>query len=525
MTISRRGVLLGAAAAAVSGCAADGATNGTAGKPIGQPTAATSATGSATSGATATTDATSADWQRFANAVTGSVRRPGTSGYSAARLVENPRYDDARPLAVVTVASPADVATAFAFAQDHALPVAIRSGGHSYPGWSAGGAVGTGMPRSLVIDCRGLSKVAFSGTSATIGAGAALARVYANLAGGGRAIAGGTCATVGIGGLTLGGGVGVLTRAMGLTCDAVTRMQIVTADGQIRTVDQHHDPDLFWALRGGGGGHLGVVTSMNFATDSAPNLHTFYMSWPIAQAHQVMAAWQAWAPVADSRLWSTMKALGGVTHPGGPTLLVAGTWAGPGEPDLSGLLAHCPKPTAHTTSHKTYGQAMASYAGCSSIPTSRCHTGPGGDLNRESFGATSHIGYTALPAAGVDELLHRVHAAGSSGLKEAGISMDALGGKVRDLGATDTAFVHRAALMTVQYTATFTGDAGAHADQFVRGFRTALSPYWGDHAYVNYSDPTLKNPAAAYFGANANRLAGVRKTYDPHGFFTQPQSY
>ncbi|MCW2786341.1 MAG: FAD-binding protein [Marmoricola sp.] len=524
MTISRRGLLLlgaAGAAAAVTGC--DQAVPGRAPGSTGSVSSgATTAAASGRSGA----GVTEADWKHLARHVHGTLSRPGSSSYNTVRLVENPRYDSTRPLAVLAVASPADLVTAFAFAQDHGVPVAIRSGGHSYPGWSAGGAHGTGVPRSLVLDCRRLDAVSINGTTATIGAGAALAPVYAALAARGRAIAGGSCATVGIGGLTLGGGVGVLTRAMGLTCDAVTAMQVVTADGKQRPVDRNHDPDLFWALRGGGGGHLGVVTSFTFATSKAPSVHTFYLSWPIAQATQVIPAWQDWAPAADSRLWSTLKALGGAsTHPSGPTLLLAGTWTGPGTPDLSGLLAHCPPPAVHTTSSKSYGDAMASYAGCSSIPVSRCHTGPGGDLDREAFGATSHVAYTALPQAGIGTLLDRVHDAQSSGLQEAGISMDSLGGKVRDLGPADTAFVHRQALMTVQYTATFTGNRGAAADDFAHGFRSALAPYWGNHAYVNYSDPTLKQPAQAYFGANAGRLAQVGKTYDPHRFFTQPQGY
>jgi FAD/FMN-containing dehydrogenase len=488
--------------------------------------ASPSSAATATSSATGSPSVTGADWETLARRLTGTLTRPGSAAYDAVRLVENPRYDDARPLAVASVATPADIATAFAFAHDHGLPVALRSGGHSYPGWSAGGGAGTGLPRSLVVDCRRLDQVSFAGTHATIGAGAALAPTYAALAGRGRAIAGGSCATVGVGGLTTGGGVGVLTRAMGLTCDAVASLQVVTADGRIRTVDADHDPDLFWALRGGGGGHLGAVTSFTFATSPAPDLHTFYLSWPLSQAEAVIEAWQSWAPGADARLWSTMKALGGpTTHPSGPTLLMAGTWTGPGSPDLSGLLAHCPKPAVHTSSQKTYGAAMASYAGCSEIPVSRCHTGSGGDLDRESFGATSHVAYRTLSSAGIGTLLDHVEDAQSSGLKEAGISMDCLGGKVRDLGPGDTAFVHRDALMTVQYTATFTGNAGASADAFVHGFRSAMTPYWGNHAYVNYSDPTLRDAQTAYFGANAARLAQVRATYDPDRFFTQPQSY
>src|SRR5262249_51819740 len=160
--------------------------------------------------------------------------------------------------AVLSVASARDVATAFAFAQDHGVRVAIRSGGHSYPGWSAGNG-------ALVIDVRPLHAVSLNGTTATIGAGASLVQVYDALGTRGRGIAGGSCPTVGVAGLTQGGGVGVLTRAYGLTCDAVTAMRVVLADGRIVTATADQEPDLYWALRGGGGGHLGVVTSLRMS--------------------------------------------------------------------------------------------------------------------------------------------------------------------------------------------------------------------------------------------------------------------
>ncbi|MFL6022700.1 MAG: BBE domain-containing protein, partial [Marmoricola sp.] len=315
------------------------------------------------------------------------------------------------------------------------------------------------------------------------------------------------------------------SRVWGLTCDSVTGLRVVTADGRVRRVDAGNDPDLLWALRGGGGGHLGVVTSLRMRAMPAISLRTFYLSWSISAAPQVIEAWQSWGPTSDARLWSTLKVLGGAAHPAGPTIVVAGSWTGPGAPDLSGLLAHCPKPSGHTTTPRTYAGAMRAYAGCSRIPLDRCHTGPGGDLVREAFSATSHVAYRELPPAGISTLLDHVDRAAATGLKEAGISLDLLGGAVNDVDPAATPFVHRQALMTVQYTATYTGSRTSTADGFVRDFRSAMTPYWGNHAYVNYADATLVDPQQAYFGANAARLAQIRREYDPHGFFTQPQGY
>ena len=204
----------------------------------------------------AATGASGIDWSRLRRAVQGRLALPADASYAQVRLTQNPRYDGQRPLAVLSVASAQDVATAFRFAQDHDVSIAIRSGGHSYPGWSGGGS-----PRALVIDVRPLHGVRLDGTKAMIGSGAALAHVYDAVSARGRGIAAGSCPTVGIAGLTVGGGVGVLTRAYGLTCDFVTAMQVVTAEGRVIVVDAHHEPDLFWALRGGGG-NFGIVTAI-----------------------------------------------------------------------------------------------------------------------------------------------------------------------------------------------------------------------------------------------------------------------
>jgi FAD/FMN-containing dehydrogenase len=462
---------------------------------------------------------TPADWKQLARSVDGTLARPGSSTYDTVKLTQNPRYDGARPLAVLSVVSADDVATAFSFAQDHGVPVAIRSGGHSYPGWSAGDG-------ALVIDVRPLNDVSLDGTTATVGAGTSLVQVYDALGTRGRGIPGGSCPTVGIAGLTQGGGVGVLTRAYGLTCDSVASMQVVLADGTVATAGPDDDADLYWALRGGGGGHLGVVTAFTLRTFAAPTITRAYVAWPYSAAAHVVPAWLRTIPKADPRLWATLKLLGGRTHPSGPGLFMSATWTGPAsgmDAALKPFLSSAPPPTTDSRSTASYLSTMLTYAGCSSIPVDQCHTGPGGSLDREAFAATSHI----VGAAEVDmsALLDHVEDAQSSGLKEAGISIDALGGKVDDVGDSETAFGHRGALATVQYTATYDSGPATAATAYVRGFRSAMTSSWGTGAYVNYADSSIADYQQAYFGSNAARLAQVRKTYDPAGFFTQPQDF
>jgi hypothetical protein len=470
------------------------------------------------------------DWRGLARSVTGTVARPGDTSYPTVKLTENPRWDSAKPLAIVSAASPADVAAAILFAVKNGLPLAVRSGGHNYPGYSAGGAPGTGVPPSLVIDTRRMNAITFSGSQVTIGAGASLAQVYDTLGNKGVAIPGGSCATVGIAGLTLGGGVGVLVRAYGLTIDSLTAVEIVTADGTTGTATSTHNSDLFWACRGGGGGHLGVVTSLTFTTVAAPPVTMFSLSWPFASAAAVIAAWQDWAPTADSRLWSTLKILNGPKYGSNPGLFVSGTWIGAAS-DLNAqfapFFAAAGAPASNLRGTYAYHDAMMRYAGCATTPIAQCTTAPGGALTRESFGATSHIAGAKLSAAGIQQVIDRVAAAKSvPGVREAGISMDALGGAVAKVAPSATAYPHRKALASIQYTATFPdGTDPAPLDAYVRGFRKAMVPYWGDGAYVNYSDASLPDPAASYFVGNAARLKTVRAKWDPHRVFTQPQGY
>jgi FAD/FMN-containing dehydrogenase len=512
----RRGVVLGGVAGMAGMAGAVGAcTAQDAQPPRDTPAPPVSPDGVASSGG----GPSASGWRQLARSVRGSLARPGSASYDTVRLTQNPRYDGARPLAVLSAAGPRDVATALAFARDHGLPVAIRAGGHSYPGWSAGNG-------RLVIDLRRLHRVTLTGTSATIGAGASLVHVYDALGTRARGIAGGSCPTVGIGGLTQGGGVGVLTRVHGLTCDAVTAMRVVLADGRIVTASADHEPDLFWALRGGGGGHLGVVTSFTMSTFAAPTITRAFLAWPFSAAPDVVPHWLATAPSADRRLWSTMKLLGGADHPAGPALVMSATWTGsPSTMDaaLRPLLSAVPVPATDSRHTGSYLETMLAYAGCSTIPVSACHTGTGGALQRVPFAATSHI----IRSEHVDlsVLLARVHAAQGSGLKEAGISMDALGGAVDDVGPRETAFGHRGALATVQYTATYTSGPATPALSYVRTFRDAMTPSWGDGAYVNYADASLAGYQHAYFGRNAARLADARASYDPQRVFTQPQDY
>jgi FAD/FMN-containing dehydrogenase len=458
----------------------------------------------------------------LAGQVSGGVALPGQPGYSASTLLYNPRFTPS-PQAIAGCRTAADVAACVRFAAAGGAALRLRNGGHSYGGWSSG--------PGLVADLAQLKTITVdtSAMTATVGAGALLADVYAQLAASGVSIGAGSCATVGVTGLTLGGGQGVLTRAYGLSCDQLTSIDVVTADGAQRTVDAGTDPDLFWALRGGGGGSFGAVTALTFSVRPAPTITTFFLQWAWADAALVLGAWQQWISTAPRELWSTGKLL---ADPGsGLIVTVSGTWigSGPVSAPLQSLLAAVPKPSVSSYHTGSYGATMLGEAGCSGQDAAGCLVAAYTPAKRQPFAATSSVLQQALPSAGISAIVAAV-AAGMTvpGLVEGGASFDALGGAVADVGAAETAFPWRGALAIVQHTATWnSASAGADPapyDSFVAAERQALAPWLGSSAYVNYADASITDFGPAYWGPNLARLKQVKQTYDPGNVFSFPQS-
>ncbi|WP_405681415.1 FAD-binding oxidoreductase [Streptomyces sp. NBC_01238] len=526
--------LTGATATACSGASGSGSDSGS------NPSGATGATGTTgTADATATSTASPvpsksvpsgpADWSALARSLDGALVRPQDAAYPTARQLYNTRFDSQKPAAVAYVRHEADIRECLAFARRTATPVSIRSGGHSYAGWSSGDG-------RLVVDVSSLSRVEASGT---IGAGAKLIDVYQGLARHGLTIPGGSCPTVGISGLTLGGGHGVASRAYGLTCDSLTAATVVTADGKTLTVDAKHHPDLFWALRGAGNGNFGVVTELRFRTRPVPQTVAAYMSWPWSRARSVVTAWQEWGPSQPDEIWSSAHLDAG---PGGvnPTVSVAafglGTYG-----DLQNAvdrLADRIGASASSVSlrRRSYQESMLVYAGCSGITEAQCHlpgTTPGrtpqGTLQRETYAAASDFYDRSLSPAGVQALLERAEAFTRIPVTQSGgggsVTLTALGGAINRVSPDATAFVHRRSRVLAQYIGAWrAGTAGSAQQDWLKDTHAAMRRYASGAAYQNYTDPTLTDWRRAYYGSAADRLTRLKKQYDPGRLFAFPQA-
>lgn len=471
---------------------------------------------------------TSADWAALRkNLSTHKLSRPGERTYPLDHQLFDPRFDRLRPAGVAYCAGPADVVTCLSFVKRFSLPFRVRSGGHSYAGWSS-------VTGGLIIDVTRISHFTVGNGHVAVGAGLDLITCYERLAAHGIAFPGGSCPTVGIAGLALGGGVGVLSRQLGLTSDNLESVQLVLADGSVVTCDATSDSDLFWACRGGGGGNFGVATSFTIRTRRLTELVLFFLSWPWSRAGRVVAGWQSWAPFAPDALWSNLH-LTGPFGGGAPQVSVGGTFLG----SVSSLVSELDRlyakvgsrPSSTFVNSESFLNAMLVEAGCAGFSVPQCDTRPFGLLPRVPSYAKSDFFNRRLSASGIATLVSGIERTSGITGTAAGvgaIAFDAFGGAINKVKPDATAFVHRDSLFLAQYSTSWTFPGSptgvARQHQWLRSFYAMLHPHASGEAYQNYIDPDLVNWRQAYYRANYPRLAQVKATYDPSGLFTFPQA-
>jgi FAD/FMN-containing dehydrogenase len=462
-----------------------------------------------------------ADWNALRRRLsTDKLLRPGESGYGTAKLLYDPRFNNLEPSGIAYCKKATDVAQCVNFARTFSLPVRARSGGHSYEGWSS-------VNDGLVID---VSEISWfnngAGNSVSCGSGIDLINFYGGLAAHGKAVPGGSCPTVGIAGLALGGGIGVLARAFGLTCDAIEAMDVVLADGSIINSNSKQHSDLLWASQGGGGGNFGVVTAFTFRTHNLTKLVLFFLTWPWSHASRVVAGWQSWLPHQPDALWSNLI-LQAPAGSGAPSVGVGGTFIG----STGACSQHLDQlyhlvgsgPTGGTPVEHSYLSAMLQEAGC--LTVHGC-TSP-----RVPSYAKSDFFSRPLNSAAISILLRNIEALrGVRGSRDGAgsIAFDGLGGAVNRVHPQATAFVHRDALFDAQYYTSWQwpGTAAGRSNQFrwMTNFYNQLHPHANGQAYQNYVDSALANWQQAYYGVNYHRLQEVKTTYDKNKLFNFPQA-
>jgi hypothetical protein len=324
-------------------------------------------------------------------------------------------------------------------------------------------------------------------------------------------IPGGSCPTVGIAGLTLGGGHGWSGRKFGLASDNVKQLTIVTASGKALVCNEHQNSDLFWACRGGGGGNFGVVTNFTFETHPASNVTTFYISWPWSDAARVLRAWQSWAPHAPSNLGLSVVVM---SNGSPPTISVSGQFFGSASAVRSLIRPLTRIGSARVSiTPRTFWQAVLNYASCSSL--AECRRQP-----PAAFKAKSGYANRPLTQAGINAVVRGIEnwPRGAGGFS---LILDSYGGAINRVSARATAFAHRRMLFSMQYYA----DPGTGSNlAALNRFYNSVRPHTSGYAYVNYIDPSLRNWEHAYYGVNYPRLVSIKRKYDPSNFFHFKQS-
>ena len=435
---------------------------------------------------------------------------PADPAYDEARAVHNGMIDR-RPALIVRCSSPGDVARTIAFAREHDTPLAVRGGGHN------GGGLGV-VDDGVVIDLAAMDAVFVDTASDTVrvGGGATWGQVDRVTAEHGRVTPAGIISTTGVGGLTLGGGIGHLTRRFGLTIDNLVGADVVLADGSQVYASATEHPDLFWALRGGGG-NFGVVTTFEFRTHAIPPALMFGPTfWPMEQLPEVMAWYREFLPAAPRQLSGFFATLTVPPVDLFPVELhlrkVCGVvWCIVGsEAEAERLLA----PVHDVGTPLLHGVGPAPHPVLQSLFDALYAKGQHGYWRADYF--------KELP----DDLAVQYRDWGSR-LPSVPSTMHLypIDGAAHDVAPEDTAFANR----DVRWAEVIYGvdadpaKAGAMRDWSI-GHSDATRRYSAGGAYVNFMMQEGQERVRASYRGNYDRLARVKAEYDPDNVFRVNQN-
>jgi FAD binding domain/Berberine and berberine like len=443
--------------------------------------------------------------------LTGRIVTPGNPEYDLAREEFNTRYD-LFPSVINFCRTAKDVSNAICWARERKVKFRVRTGRHSYEAYSS-------LDGGLVIDISEMNNIKVDSLTKTarLGAGSLLFPLYEKLYDEGYTIPGGTCPSVGLSGLTLGGGWGMLTRPYGMLIDQLIELEMVDAKGNIIVANREKNADLFWASQGGGGGNFGVVTSFLFHVIPIDRVATLNITWDWKGFERVVMAWQNWAPFADIRLTAIIdlltkekgeiRALGEFTG----TAFELGRIVQP--------LIDAYPPKKVEIKNVSYIDAVKMFGGI--MPGMEEYSVSHGDPDAHPFKNTGAFAKKLLPPKGIKILKEFLSQSPSSENK---VQLQALGGRAGEVCPTDTAYVHRKALYSLLYITKweYEREAGVNT-KWVEKLRNALLPY-ADGAYVNFHDHCIKDWLEQCYFENLPRLIKVKTKYDPENLFNFPLS-
>lgn len=435
--------------------------------------------------------------------LTGRVIFKGDPGYKEAIKNWNP-YVNVFPLVFVFAQNACDVSNAIKWARENCVPLRVRSGRHALD------KEFSVVKGGLVIDTSDMNKVHLDKKKgiATVQPGIRVGPLVKKLAQEGFMAVFGDSPTVGIGGITTGGGFGVLSRSIGLISDNLLELEMVDAKGKIHRANSSHNEDLFWASRGGGGGTFGYNTEYTFKVHPAPKTATvFNIVWPWEQLETVFKAWQNLMPFVDERLGCILEILSKVNGLCHATGLFLGSTS-----ELKQILA--PLLSAGTPTEIVI--KTLSYPEC--IDFLDPPEPPFADQNFKFSSSWSNNLWTEKPIAVMKQFLEK-----APGI-ESEFYFQNWGGAIRNVPKDETAFYWRTPLFYTEWNATWV-DPSEEASSLssVEKVRKLLKPYTVG-SYVNVPDESIKHFGDAYWRSNFKRLQKVKTKYDPENVFHHPQS-
>lgn len=432
--------------------------------------------------------------QRFKESLGGSLLLPSQQEYEPARQLWNGSVDS-RPWGIVRCTDASDVLRCIAFAQENDLPVAVRGGGHHAAGFAT-------VDDGIVIDLSEMREIRLDAPNRTAwsapGVTAGLLQREAQAAG--LFLPTGTVSTVGLAGLTLGGGQGWFTSKYGLTCDNLVSAEVATAGGDLVRASDTENTDLFWGLRGGGG-NFGVVVSFQYRLHALSEVTAGTIAYPVAAAADVIRHWR-------DRVLETPDELGSMAlfvQAPEPTLLIGVCYAG-----SAATAGPVLEPFLEYGSPSQVAVAPMSILDLGTMFDAGSPPGSGNywrshrfrELSDEAVLTFNDYGRGATSTEIAAWLVH-------------------YGGAFQRIPPTDTAYVHRDTPFDLGISARWPiSEDGAPHVEWAREFWTAMAPFSTGGIYSNWSSDVAADSSAAAYGVNLSRLQDLKRRYDPTNLFS-----